>query len=236
MSKSFVSILIDTYKHERFIEEAIVSVLEQHFPAGDREILAVDDGSSDRTSEIIHRFEARVRLLRKTNGSQASALNFGIAKARGEIIALPDVDDFFLPGKLASVAEAFQRNPALGIVYHPLLEWNMQTNERREFRFPLISGDTHTAPDLFSFNFPHPTSCVSFRRTILNRLLPILEGIRMLGDEYLVNLIPHPFAHPRRPRIFRRLPHPREKSLLRRRTTNTPGRQKKQIAEVANPG
>jgi glycosyltransferase involved in cell wall biosynthesis len=48
MAKSFVSVLIDTYSHERFIEKAIVSVLED-FPAAEREILVVDDGSSDRT-------------------------------------------------------------------------------------------------------------------------------------------------------------------------------------------
>ena len=74
MAKPFVSVLIDTYNHERFIEEAIVSVLEQDFPASDREIVVVDDGSSDQTPEIVRKFEPRVRLLRKTNGGQGSAL------------------------------------------------------------------------------------------------------------------------------------------------------------------
>lgn len=49
MPAPLVTVLIDTYNHERFIEEAIVSVLEQDFSAGDVEILVVDDGSTDRT-------------------------------------------------------------------------------------------------------------------------------------------------------------------------------------------
>jgi glycosyltransferase involved in cell wall biosynthesis len=117
-------------------------------------------------------------------------LNFGIAKARGEIIALLDADDLFLPGKLARNAEVFQQNPDLGMAYHPLLEWNMQTNERHESNFLLISGDLHTVPNLFSFYVPHPTSCISFRRSALDRLLPVPEDILMLADAYLVNLIP----------------------------------------------
>jgi glycosyltransferase involved in cell wall biosynthesis len=190
MRKPSVTVLIVTYNHERFIEKAIVSVPEQDFPAPNTEILVVDDGSTDRTPEIIGRFEPRVRPLQKTNGRQASVSNFDIAKARGWILAPPDADDFFLPCKLVRVAGAFQRNPALGMVYHPLLEWDVQTNERHEFKFQLIFRDAHTAPDPISFYFPRPTYSVYFCRTTLYRLVPITEGIRMLGDEYLVNLVP----------------------------------------------
>ena len=82
MAKPFVSVLIDTYNHERFIEQAIVSVLEQDFPASDREIIVVDDGSTDRTAEIVRKFEPRVRLLCKVNGGQASAFKWAFRNAR----------------------------------------------------------------------------------------------------------------------------------------------------------
>ena len=60
-----VSVLIDTYNHERFIERAITSVLEQDMPMDDVEILVVDDGSTDGTPDIVRRFEPRVRYIRK---------------------------------------------------------------------------------------------------------------------------------------------------------------------------
>lgn len=63
MARGFVSILIDTYNHERFIERAIVSVLEQDFPGSEREIIVIDDGSADRTPEIVKKFEAEISSL-----------------------------------------------------------------------------------------------------------------------------------------------------------------------------
>lgn len=88
-----ISVLIDTYNHERFIEKAIHSVLEQDFPVADREIIVVDDGSTDRTAQIVQRFERSLRYIRKENGGQASAFNIGIPECRGEIIAFLDGDD-----------------------------------------------------------------------------------------------------------------------------------------------
>src|ERR1051325_2162678 len=95
LGKRFASVLIDTYNHERFIEQAIVSVLEQDFPASEREILVVDDGSTDGTPEIVKKFEPQVRLLRKKNGGQASAFNAGIPECKGEIVAFLDGDDWW---------------------------------------------------------------------------------------------------------------------------------------------
>ena len=97
-----VTVLIDTYNHERFIEEAIVSVLEQDYPQSDTEVLIVDDGSTDRTPEIVRKFEPRVRLIRKANGGQASAFNAGIPQVRGEITAFLDGDDWWAPNKLSA--------------------------------------------------------------------------------------------------------------------------------------
>ncbi len=76
-----ITVLIDTYNHERFVEQALVSVLEQEALAGDAEILVVDDGSTDRTPELVREFAPRVRHLYKTNGGQASAFNAGIPGA-----------------------------------------------------------------------------------------------------------------------------------------------------------
>src|SRR6266852_5119198 len=88
----FVSVLIDTYNHERFIEQAIVSALEQDFPAGEREIIVVDDGSTDSTAEITRKF--------KPHGGQASAFNAGIPECKGEIVSFLDGDDWWVANKI----------------------------------------------------------------------------------------------------------------------------------------
>src|SRR5947207_177232 len=111
MSTPLVSVLIDTYNHERFIEEALASVLAQDYPAGDREILLVDDGSTDRTPELLRKFEPHVRVLRKSNGGQASAFNLGIPECRGEIVAFLDGDDWWASDKLTRVIAAMREEP-----------------------------------------------------------------------------------------------------------------------------
>jgi glycosyltransferase involved in cell wall biosynthesis len=190
MTTPLITVLITTYNYGQFIEQAVDSILSQDFPLDRIQILIVDDGSTDGTSERVNRYGSRVEYFYKPNGGQASALNFGIDRARGEIIALLDADDFFLPGKLARLAEAFRQDPALGMVYHRLQEWHVQTDERREYTFVPVSGDIRTVPDFFLHFHPMATSCISYRRTFLKPLLPIPENILMLADGYLTILIP----------------------------------------------
>lgn len=70
------------------------SALQQDFPASEREILVVDDGSADRTPQILAKFASQVRILRKPNGGQASAFNFAIPQCEWEIVAFLDGDDW----------------------------------------------------------------------------------------------------------------------------------------------
>src|SRR5277367_2604006 len=138
--KPIVTILLDTYNHERFIEEAIVSVLEQDFPPGDMEFLVVDDGSTDRTPEIVGKFLPRVRLLRKKNGGQASAFNAGISEARGELTSFLDGEDWWAPDKLTRVTQIMHADSEVGMVGHGIvivnLDGRMQSeNPRDGFRF-----------------------------------------------------------------------------------------------------
>src|SRR5271168_3544451 len=122
MQKPFISILIDTYNHERFIGEAVRSVLAQDYPRELREILVVDDGSTDRTPEILAQFGDAIRVLQKTNGGQASAFNYGIPKCHGEIVAFLDGDDWWAPEKLQLLAAAFDSNPSVGLVGNSITE------------------------------------------------------------------------------------------------------------------
>src|SRR6516225_6649559 len=103
-----LTVLIDTYNHERYIEQAVISAIEQDFPSSAYEILVVDDGSTDRTPEIVSKFAPRVRLLQKKNGGQASAFNAAFPEIRGDIVAFLDCDDWFAPRKLTAVMHALE--------------------------------------------------------------------------------------------------------------------------------
>ena len=185
-----ITVLITTHNYGHFIEEAVDSVLAQDFPPDQFEILVVDDGSTDDTSERVRKYGSRIEYFYKPNGGQASALNFGFEKARGEIVALLDADDLFLPSKLTRIAQAFQENPSLGMVYHRAREWKPETNQYSEYEFIAISGDLHKDPDRFALYTPQVTTCVCFRRTSVSPLLPIPETMRMNADCFLVALIP----------------------------------------------
>jgi glycosyltransferase involved in cell wall biosynthesis len=185
-----VTVVVTTYNYGRFIEQAIDSVLAQEYPQEKIQIVVVDDGSTDDTAERVRKYGSRIDYFRKPNGGQASALNLGLARARGEIVALLDADDMFLPRKLACAVDAFQGNDSLGMVYHPQLEWNIETNEVIASKPALFSGDLRSNPEQVLSYFILPASCVSFRRESLAPLQPIPENIRMLADAYLITLLP----------------------------------------------
>lgn len=191
MPKPQVTVLIDTYNHERFIEEAIVSVFEQDFPAAETEILVVDDGSTDRTPEIVQKFAPRVRLIRKTNGGQASAFNAGIPEAQGEIIAFLDGDDWWARNKLTVVMQAMNHDPSLGIVGNGIvmvqLDGTMQSEVLREnFHF---QANTIEGASLFRLRKSFlGTSRMTIRTDLLRRIGPVPEVLRIEADEYLFTL------------------------------------------------
>jgi glycosyltransferase involved in cell wall biosynthesis len=189
MTAPLVTVLIDTYNYGRYIEEAVGSVLAQDFPAEQREILVVDDGSTDDTEERLRRFGDSITYLHKPNGGQASAFNFGLERTRGEIVAFLDADDYWLPGKLRRVADEFAKHPDAGMVYHKVREFHSQRGVFKDGGLPLLSGFLPSNPkDLLSYVL-YPTSFLAFRRSALQPLLPIPEKLTTQADAHLSGLI-----------------------------------------------
>jgi glycosyltransferase involved in cell wall biosynthesis len=112
-----ISVIIATYNHDRFLGEAIASVLSGTF--ADFELIVVDDGSSDATSEVILPFLAdrRVRYYRIPHQGLSAARNLGIRFAQAPLVAFLDADDLWLPEKLERQRALFRRDPGLGVVY-----------------------------------------------------------------------------------------------------------------------
>ena len=180
-----VTVLIDSYNYGHFIEEAIDSVLSQDFPAEQMEVLVVDDGSTDDTPERIKKYEGKIRYLRKANGGQASAFNFGLRRSRGDIIAFLDADDYWLPGKLRRVVEEFAEHPDAGMVYHKVRPLDSRHHVFQELGLPLVSGFLlSNTKELLNYVL-YPTSFLAFRRSLLGPLLPIPENLTIQADAYL---------------------------------------------------
>ncbi|MCC7193638.1 MAG: glycosyltransferase family 2 protein [Phycisphaeraceae bacterium] len=94
----FFSVIIPTYNREKLISATIDSIFAQSFH--DFEVIVVDDGSTDRTLEVIGRYGDRVKVLRQQNGGPGAARNTGIKNARGEYVAFLDSDDLWFPWTL----------------------------------------------------------------------------------------------------------------------------------------
>jgi glycosyltransferase involved in cell wall biosynthesis len=97
MTRPLVSCIVPCFNGSRFLQECLASVLAQtHRPL---EVIVVDDGSTDTSSEVVHRFGDAVNYHRRENGGPAAACNTGLALARGEFIAFLEQDDLWVEGK-----------------------------------------------------------------------------------------------------------------------------------------
>lgn len=111
---STVSVIVPVYNGEPFLADALRSVLGQTRAAD--EVIVVDDGSTDGSGELALGFPG-VRVLKRPNGGQPSALNAGVAASKGAYLAFLDADDRWLPDKLELQLGAFAAEPELELVF-----------------------------------------------------------------------------------------------------------------------
>lgn len=114
-----VSVIIPTYNRAGLVVEAIESVLRQTTPP--REIIVVDDGSTDDTSDVLASFGNRIVAVRQENQGVGTARNLGMAMARGKYIAFLDSDDLWLNFKLELQVAIMENNPKLGLLFSDFL-------------------------------------------------------------------------------------------------------------------
>jgi glycosyltransferase involved in cell wall biosynthesis len=110
-----ISVVIPVYNTERYIAEAIDSVLAQSRPPD--EIIVVDDGSTDRTLAILDQFVSRIITVRQEHSGPAIALNRGIVRATGDYLAFNDADDIWLPEKLEQQCALMSNEPEIDAVF-----------------------------------------------------------------------------------------------------------------------
>lgn len=105
-----ISVVIPLYNKEAIVERSVGSVLSQSFR--DFEVVVVDDGSTDRSAEIVRDInDPRIRLVSQENGGPSKARNTGVREAKGEWILFLDADDELLPGALECYNHLINKNP-----------------------------------------------------------------------------------------------------------------------------
>ncbi|MFP5270928.1 glycosyltransferase family 2 protein [Coleofasciculus sp.] len=164
-----VSVIIPAYNAEAFIEKTLKSVLSQTYQ--NLEVLVVDDGSQDRTPEIIKSIaqqDKRVVLLQQKNAGVAAARNLGIEKSQGEFIAPIDADDIWYPENIEKQVQCFlASDPSVGLVY----SWSVDIDENDSptggFRAAKIEGEVYVT--LLCHDFIANASCVLIRRSCLDK-------------------------------------------------------------------
>lgn len=132
-----VSVIMPVYNGARWIESAVRSVIEQSVT--DLEVVIIDDGSFDKTPEIIAKLAAtdkRVRSLRKENSGIAESLNQGIAAARGEWICRLDADDLALPDRIERQLALIAANPSAVLVGGDLVTIDSEGNTVKAYGYP----------------------------------------------------------------------------------------------------
>ena len=112
---TLVTVVTPVRNGERFVEQTIRSVLSQDYPH--IEYIVVDGGSTDRTLEILSRFQGRITIVRGPDAGQADALNRGFALAAGEILGWLNADDLYAPGAITTAVRALEEHPTADVVY-----------------------------------------------------------------------------------------------------------------------
>lgn len=110
-----ISIVIPVYNRENYISDCLQSVFDQTFY--DWDIWVVDDGSTDRTLEVVHSFDCgKLHLMEVEHGGQARARNKAIAQIESEFVAFLDSDDLWLPKKLEKQLLLFEERTEIGLI------------------------------------------------------------------------------------------------------------------------
>ena len=174
-----ISVIIPVYNGEKTIKETIGSVLQQTF--ADFELIAIDDGSQDKTLEIISSIEdSRIKVFSYPNAGLGASRNRGISLAVGEYISFLDADDVWTPDKLEAQLKALEENPLAAVAY----SWTDLIDESSQFLriggHVTVNGDAYA--HLLLVNFLENGSNPLIRREALMEVGGFDESIPSAAD------------------------------------------------------
>lgn len=165
MRSPTISVVMSVYNADKYLDEAIESILNQTYK--DFEFIIINDGSTDKSLEIIEKYknqDERIVIISRENRGLIASLNEGIEKATGKYIARMDADDISLAERFQEQVEFMEKNTAIGVCG----TWvEVFGQNRKDTLWKLPSTDEEMKPRLlFSVTFAHPS--VMIRKSILD--------------------------------------------------------------------
>jgi glycosyltransferase involved in cell wall biosynthesis len=125
-----ISVIIAAYNCEQYIEKALQSVFSQTVPDRHYEVIAVNDGSTDNTLDILNKHTGKIRLISQPNKGLATACNRGIKETKGDYIIRLDADDYFDRELLSATLKILESEPDYHCVYTDRYEINAPDNAK----------------------------------------------------------------------------------------------------------
>jgi glycosyltransferase involved in cell wall biosynthesis len=189
---NLVSIIIPCYNAQDFLAETLVSAFEQTYPR--TEIIVIDDGSTDRTAELVLSYGSRVNVEFGPNRGASAARNRGTALARGAFVQYLDADDLLTPDAIERRIAVLQETGA-DVAYsdwEKLVEVEpgvFAVDERITRRIEEVHADPEIA---LITDFWAPPAALTYRRKVIDRIggwkewLPVIQDARFLQDAGLV--------------------------------------------------
>ncbi len=165
-----ITVIVPAYNEDKVIDTTVQALLETKYP--DKEIILVDDGSKDKTFDIMSKYKKQAKVLQKTNGGKASAINFGLAYSTGEIIVVVDADTIIGRDSLIHLATVFSTDKSIAAV-----AGNIKVRNRKNWltwcqAIEYVGGIqiARRALDVFGAISVVPGALGSFRRDILEQI------------------------------------------------------------------
>jgi glycosyltransferase involved in cell wall biosynthesis len=192
MKSPLVSVCIPAYRADKYIEAALTAVAAQEFT--DWEVIVTEDGSKDRTEEIVKRFAASTRQpviynRHEVNRGLPSTRNTGIAAARGDWVAFLDADDLWTPGHLAALVEKSQTGD-FDLIFSGTIPFDDATGQQLTPCVPASQDMNELPVALFTGRLSVLPSSVLVRRTAFERYGYISTDFPHVNDtEYWLRVL-----------------------------------------------
>lgn len=141
-----VSVIIPVYNCDRYLAQAIESVLNQTYQP--LEIIVIDDGSTDNSAEVAKHFDSSVRYYYQTQSGAATARNYGTELAKGNFFAFLDADDFWVKDKLTLQMQVFASEPDIDMVFGHIQQFHSPELDES------VKNKIHCTPELMAGYHP----------------------------------------------------------------------------------